>query len=393
MCVLGIASCKSEDEPKTPAIEIPETDISEEIVGEWVCDYPENNEWQSMKFISDGAFFCYSNVKAKWTDVLKNVRKGSYGVKGTTVSGSNGSNYLDMTVSKINGYEFTCRLNETTVDFKFNKVLMRTHLNYGLSVVPPYMELVDTIIIGYRSHDETLAVVDNNTGEITAVANNGRTYIDVITPSGTAVIKVMIGRVDDGDVEEISPVVKKVVTPVEPILNLPKAILGQWVYDKSYWEVMNFLEDGKVIYSSKDVVRRIYNANASGEYTIDPSNNRLTLNVQPTSGPRMTVIMAMTTISKYSFTAKFYQTDGSSNGSFTYAKLLGAIDLQVGETLQPNYEDYLEEGTVVTEFKSHSQKIVDVNSETGELTANLSGRTYIDVVTEDGTGVVEVNVK
>ena len=48
---------------------------------------------------------------------------------------------------------------------------------------------------------------------------------------------------------------------------------------------------------------------------------------------------------------------------------------------------------MVTEFKSHSQKIVDVNSETGELTANLSGRTYIDVVTEDGTGVVEVNVK
>ena len=57
---------------------------------------------------------------------MRNIRKGNYGVKGYSVSGANGNTYLDMTVSKINGYEFTGRLNESTFDIKYNKVVMRT---------------------------------------------------------------------------------------------------------------------------------------------------------------------------------------------------------------------------------------------------------------------------
>lgn len=391
-CVCIYCSC-DKDDSKSSGIEIPETDIAEEIIGEWVYDHPEEGAWQSMKFVAEGSYFCYSDNKENWTSKLKEINKGNYGVKGMVISAANGATYLDMTVSKINGYQFTARLNETTVDFTYHKVVMRTHLNYGESVLPPYKELVDTEIISYKSHDESLAVVDNSTGEITAVANNGRTYIDIVTSNGTAVIKVMIGKVNDGDEAEVSPIEKKVVTPPQPILNLPKAIIGKWIWDGSYWESINFLENGKVYYSNADAARGIYNENASGEYTIDTSTNRLTLKVLPTGGTQMTVIMAMTAISKYSFTAKFYLTDGQSTGTFTYAKQLGAIELKGGETVLPEYEKLVESGTVVTKYQIHNNKIAEVNSETGEITAKKGGRTYVDIVTEDGTAVLEVNVE
>ena len=393
VCLFACYSC-DDDSKSEPNIEISEVDIADEIVGEWVYDIPEENAWQSMKFVAEGSYFCYSDKKENWTEVLKSINKGNYGVKGYVISASNGATYLDMAVSKINGYEFTGRLNETTVDFKFNKVVMRTHLTYGQSVTPPYEQLVDTTIVGYKSHDESIAIVDNSTGEITAVANNGRTYVDIITKGGTAVIKVMVGKVNDGDEAELSPIKKKEVVITDgPSWKFPDCILGKWIWDVSYWESINFLENGKVYYSNVDAARGIYNENAPGEYTIDTSTNRLTLKVLPTGGTQMTVIMAMTAISKYSFTAKFYLTDGQSTGTFTYAKQLGAIELKGGEAVLPEYEKLVESGTVITKYQIHNNKIAEVNSETGEITAKKGGRTYVDIVTEDGTAVLEVIVK
>ena len=393
VCLCAYYSSCDDDSKNDTKIDIREEGVADEIVGEWVRDIPEENEWQSMKFIAEGSYFCYSYNKEEWTSKLKDINKGNYGVKGNVVSASNDGTYLDMTVSKINGYEFTARMNETSVDFTFQKVVMRTHLHYGESVLPPYKELVDTAIISYKSHDESIAIVDS-TGEITAVANNGRTYVDIVTSNGTAVIKVMIGKVNDGDEAEISPIEKKTVAPPKtPILNLPKAILGKWIWDGSYWESFNFLENGKVYYSNVDAARGLYNENAPGEYTIDASTNRLTLKVLPTGGTQMTVVMAITTISKYSFTAKFYLTNGQSTGTYTYAKLLGSIELKGGETTQPEYATLVESGTVITQYKSHNPKVVEVDSESGEITAKMGGRTYVDVVTEDGTAVLEVVVK
>ena len=381
-------NCSNDPEP----IDIVETDIAEEIIGEWVYDHPEENAWQSMKFVAEGSFFCYSNNKDNWTETLKTINKGVYAVKGMVISASNGGTYLDMTVSKINGYEFTSRLNETTVDFNFNKVIMRTHLTFGQSILPPYEDLVDAAIISYKSHEESIATVDSSTGEITAVANNGRTYVDVITNSGTAVIKVMIGKVNDGDEAELSPIKGKTITPPQPILNLPKAILGTWIWDINYFESISFLENGEACISNKDAARGLFNENAPGNYTIDTSTNRITMDWTPTGGNKQTVIMAITTISKYSFTAKFYDNTGFSNGTFTYSKLLNAIELKCDETVHPDYESIVEDGTVITQYKSHNSNIVEVNGESGEMTAKMGGITYIDVITEDGTAVVKVTV-
>lgn len=371
---------------------IPETDISEDIVGEWVYDKPDENQWQSMKFVAEGSFFCFSDNKSNWTERLKNIKKGSYGVNGMVISASNGSTYLDMTVSQINGYQFTGRFNETAIYFTFNKVVMRTHLNFGESVLPPYEDLVDAKIIGYKSHDETIAAVDEETGEITATANTGRTYVDIITESGTAVIKVMVGKINDGDEAEISPIVKKEVVQPKPILNLSRAIVGKWIWDSSYWEEINFLGNGKIYYSNIDVERGIYNENASGEYTIDASTNRITLKVLPTGGLQMTVIMAVTAINKFCFTAKFYLTNGQNTGTFTYARQMDSLELRCGENRHPDYQRIAGNETTIISFKTHDSAIVEVNTETGALLAKKSGKTYVDIVTDDGTAVIEVVV-
>ncbi len=390
LCTVLFSCCK---EDSTTDI-ISETDISEEIVGEWVYDNLEENVWQSMKFVAEGSFFCYSDNKYNWTERLKNINKGGYGVKGMVISASNGSTYLDMTVSKINGYQFTGRLNETTVDFTFNKVVRRIHLNFGESFQPEYKELVDSKIIGYKSHDEGIAVIDEATGEITAMANNGRTYVDIITESGTAVIKVMVGKINDGDEDEISPIGKKNVGTINnPTLNLSKAIIGKWIWDANYWEEMNFLENGKIYYSNIDVARGIYNENASGDYTIDASTKRITLKVLPTGGTQMIVIMAMTAINKFSFTAKFYLTNGETTGTFTYARQIDSVELDGDDTKQPDYKSIVGEETIITGFKSHNSKIVEVDSKTGKLTAKMGGKTYVDIITDEGTAVIEVFVK
>lgn len=395
VCAFICIACSKDDDDDMEEVVFEEVveDISDDIPGEWVYDHPEDNVWQSMKFVAEGMMFCYSDKKSEWTNALKRVNQGNYGVRGKQVSAANGSTYLDMTVSSINGYQFTARLKETLLDLTFHKVVMRTHLGFGESVTPQYAELVDTTIIGYRSHDEKLAVVDENTGEITAVANNGRTYIDVLTPSGTAVVKVMMGKVDDGDEDEMSPITKKILTPPEKITNLPIAILGRWVWDTSYWEVINFLEDGKVYYSNQDKARGIYNDNAPGNYTVDTENNRITLNVKPTAGSPMTVILSIISINKYSFTAKFYLSDGVTfTGTYTYAKLLGTVEMNNGDVHQPDYRQYVDSETVITGFKSHHPESVEVDMETGELKAKKQGRTNIDIITDEGTSVIEVMV-
>lgn len=392
---IGCVFCACPNPVPEPPIpdQIFEDDIADEIVGEWVYDSPEKDIWQSMKFVAEGSFFCYSDNKLNWAEKLKNINKGIFAVNGMNVSGDNGTTHLNMTVSVINGYQFTARYLESSVDLTFHKVVMRTHLNFGESVLPPYIELVDATIMAYNSHDESIASVDENTGEITALVNNGRTYVDIVTKSGTCVIKVMIGRVDDGDEAEVSPIEKKTVYPSSPIMNLEKAILGQWIYDVSYLESDEFLENGKFYSTVHDEARRQHWDNVQGDYSIDPNENTITTVFKPTPYLQNTSIWKVKSINRYHLTATFYLLNGDNVGTFTYAKKLGSIELVHGSSSSLDYSSFVEQGTIITNYQSHNPKVAEVNSENGVITAIKEGKTYIDVVTEDGIAVIEVIVK
>lgn len=165
---------------------------------------------------------------------------------------------------------------------------------------------------------------------------------------------------------------------------------GVWVYnhpEKGIWEEQKFLTNG-VFYFSNRVTGEFSFSNklVDGEYKIfDNDQVEFTYSV---NGTPFTLTMKVSEITNYSYTADY--NDGTSLGTFTYAKLLDSYYMQHGESLQPDYSDYVKVN--ITGYRSHDEKIAVVNYQNGEITAVSAGRTYIDVVTEEGTAVVEILV-
>lgn len=384
-----IFSCCKEDpvSPKPSPI-----DITEEIVGEWVYENPIEATWQSMKFSETGKFY-YSEDKNDWSTTLQRT-DGNYWLDGMDVSGSMRSTnfHIDMTIQEISDYSFTTRYKNTGIDFTFFKVLMRTHLNFEESTIPPYSELINTEIISYKSHDNKIATVDPITGEITAIAKDGRTYIDLTTKDGTACIKVMIGRVNDGDESEICTIPNK----KEPIqidnLDVSKIIVGPlWVYDhpeENVWEVIRFLDSGTVYFSNKNGDWDFENQDANGTYEIDQKT--ISGNVKLNAIYSMDFYWVVTKITNMEFTVKTYSS-GEYGGRFTYAKQLDKLELHKGESISPNYQQLVGD-LRINGFKSHNTSCLSVDNETGEIKALRVGHTYVDIITEEGTAVIEVSV-
>lgn len=389
LATLTIYSCKEKDEviPQISPI-----DISEEIVGEWVYDNPTDSLWQSMKFTESGKFY-YSEDKNEWSNTLKRT-DGIYFLDGMNASGAtaDGSLYVDMTIKQISDYSFTARHKNTSLDLTFYKVLMRTHLNFSESIIPPYSELIDKEILSFKSHDDNIATVDASTGEITAVAENGRTYVDLTTSEGTACIKVMIGQVDDGDESEISTIPSK----KEPIqignVDVAKMIVGPlWVYDhpeEKIWEIVRFVESGKLYYSNKNEDWNFENDNTNGIYSIDQKTITGTVKLYGTIP--MDFYWVVTNITDMEFSVKVYSS-GSYVGRFTYAKQLGTVELSVEDTKTPNYQELVGERTIKG-YKSHNPLCISVDNQTGAISAIREGHTYVDIITDSGTAVIEVVV-
>jgi hypothetical protein len=95
-------------------------------------------------------------------------------------------------------------------------------------------------------------------------------------------------------------------------------------------------------------------------------------------------------IKKYSFTAEFFTGKNESVGVFTYAKLLRSYEMERGEKMLPDYASLVQ--TDIRGFKSHNIHVLTVDNSTGEITAVGPGLSYVDVITEKGTAVVEIKV-
>ncbi len=112
------------------------------------------------------------------------------------------------------------------------------------------------------------------------------------------------------------------------------------------------------------------------------------------------------------FTTLLLNDSIETNSQFTYSRRLSELKVFVNHGYQPTYEDLIptervayktsENGKIrgdtigvpkIIGFKSHDPDIVAVNPKTGKIVGNQIGTTYIDVVTTEGTGVVEVNVQ
>lgn len=165
---------------------------------------------------------------------------------------------------------------------------------------------------------------------------------------------------------------------------------GEWVYNHpelGVWEKQKFLSNG-VFYFSNRVIGEFSFSNQliDGEYKIignDQVEFSYTINGVP-----FLITMKVFEITDYNYTAEY--NDGESLGIFTYAKLLNSYEMQHGESLTPDYADYVKVN--ISGYRSHDKDIAVVNNQTGEITAVSAGRTYIDIITEEGTAVMEIVV-
>lgn len=174
----------------------------EKLAGDWVYDHPEEGVWEIMKFTSSGVFY-YSNDVATW-NIENNRNDGRYSVSGDHGERLHGEyteggqpREVNMVFSSLNDYSFTATFAETGLTFTYARLLASQKMKKGEKLTPNYQGLVNNVEIhNYMSHDKSIATVDFNTGEITAVAVSGRTYIDVSTSSGTAVVEVLVSDAD-----------------------------------------------------------------------------------------------------------------------------------------------------------------------------------------------------
>ena len=366
-----------------------ENALSTALVGEWVADHPEDGTWEAMYFSPYGRL-SWSQNPDQWSNE-RNKIGGAFFVNGMDVSGTsapvNNSNvhYLDMTIQKINGYEFTTRFNDTSYDVVFNKVLRSKHLEKGEVIAPDYRQFVSDEIIAFKSHDEAIAMVDPVTGTITAVAENGRTYVDIVTKEGTGVYKVMIGNIDDGDENSQDEVISSIDNPTSR--KLSEAIIGQWICDlpkEGLYDNLTFLKTG-VIYVVYKSELWLVEADEAGTYEVN--GNDVTVNYVH-NGIMNNVVFTVVSIGDFQFNA-FFHTTGIT---YPYSRLLGKVDARSYDTVNPDYADMVKEATI-SEFKSHNEEVFEVNTKTGEIIAKKGGVSYLDVITNKGVANVEITVK
>lgn len=204
-----VCSCKSDSDSDTK----PEASwwdaIPEKIVGDWVYDNSKENTWEIMSFSKTGVFTF--STDSYWDIVNENVN-GRYFVNEDKVTGSYYRDgivqNLDLVIKSINNYDFTAKFNDTGLTFTYSKRISTKDMKTGEAISPDYeYDLWHSLngnatkddagkIYRYTSHNTRVATVDANTGEITAVGG-GRTYIDVVTDKGTAVVEVNVEETEE----------------------------------------------------------------------------------------------------------------------------------------------------------------------------------------------------
>lgn len=184
-------------------------------------------------------------------------------------------------------------------------------------------------------------------------------------------------------------------TPVDSTSSTEQLIIGEWVYDDpngGQWEKRKFLSNMKFYYSYLHLRPYVAQENAEGNYYYTESSHKFTFTYQNIFGGIDYQDVVIESINDYSYTASEYADDNSFVGRYTYHKLIDVVDLNLGETNTPKY-DRLIPNVNITIFKSNNEEVATVDSSTGEITAGTKvGRTYINVVTDEGIAYVEVNV-
>ena len=175
----------------------------------------------------------------------------------------------------------------------------------------------------------------------------------------------------------------------------PSLIIGEWVYDdlgNGIWEKQKFLSNMKFYLSYITMYPYETQENAEGTYYYTEGSKKFTFTYQNVLGGITYQDAVIEDINDYFYTASYYNDDNTFSGRYTYHKLIGNVNLSFDESCIPQYNKMIP-NAVIKEYKSNNEELVVVNSSTGEITTkSKAGRTYINVITDNGIAYVEVNV-
>lgn len=188
-------ACSNDDDNSTVIDDLKNETFLDCLVGhKWVYDHPEIPRWEEWNVFDDGVMYLSNSEKYNSDITITNEDvKCNYAYNHQNAGFIITSEKLGTTegvITNWNKYEFTWKT--VAGSFTYGLLLNIYSINSFETFTPDYASLItDASITGFSSHDDKIAEVDGNTGEIKALSG-GRTYIDVITTKGTAVVEVNV---------------------------------------------------------------------------------------------------------------------------------------------------------------------------------------------------------
>lgn len=410
LCGMLIVSCCSEPNPEPDSTSVAPPLIKDYLIGEWVADYaiddPMGYRWEIIKFLESGELY-FSNYSDK-NKLANDYINGNYTVneEDSTVSTSCILGWSDLYetynttihLSNISDYEFKAELSRggKIIEAKtYKKVIGEIELEED-ETTPDYKALTKgRTILGYKSHNSFIASVAAD-GKIKK-GWSGSTYIDIETDKGTALIQVTVNNILYFDYLDC------IGKPAENIVD---------VFDYGY------SEDNKIyyLYNSSyypDLQRQSGNWKAMG-VSINPATNLV----------EAIVLIAkddvwFTDYQIYDFLKQYYTVyeKGTEN---TYKAFLSGdsfLNSEVGvawdneyktlsfiaiqkrvfieiknEDYLPDYKDIVGDATI-QHLSSRNDYIATVDESTGIIRGIDSGKTIIDILTDQGTASIHITVK
>lgn len=363
-----------------PGIGQKPSSLADGVVGNWLLASSDNQEWAVYEFKQSGQMtseWFENNVLASGVGIYDTTEETS-SLSATINDGRGHYIYLDWIVKKIQTYQIDIDVyggndgNQFMGSNSLYRILGTQEVEYGTAVEPDYRKFAGTKeCSGFTSLDKSVVTV-NSSGKIQPV-KAGSTYVVFNTPAGHACIKVVV---------------------LDKVMTFSENIIGTWVTEiKGFiWERDVFGPDG-YFYSqwSREIIYPTSDESAQGTYTTDDANKTISVSAKTPYDQRLNPEYRVTEIDRFSFNTEIY-VNGTKSGEYYYQRVLASIKIAPKESEQPDYLS-LVGSSQISGFSSHEEKVAAVDKTTGRITGVSKGITYIDVKTNNGIGVIEVEVQ
>lgn len=374
MLTASLTACHDDPDNPTPT---PPTPITKEwadtIIGKWLLA-SSSDEWTTYEFTETARI----KVESQMNNQLYTAQD-FYFLKGDTLTApytlGTKTYYLDWILQSG---------NSTQIDFKAYSDNTYIGTNSLYAVVgsvevlnePTEIDYAglsgDSSVSNFKSLDTSIATVDSKTGAVSGI-QYGTTFVTFTTSQGTAAVKINVS---------------------ETVVPFAELIKATWIYDcleDNEWQKTIFADNNYIYVNWREAYTNDVYDEADGSYSIDGTTVSFSV-VWKIYSMNYTInqIWETEAISYFAWTYSCYS-DGYFNGKYTGHRLLDSITLTKGNSATPAYSDYTK-GYPITGYSVHDTNVATVSAD-GKIIAVGTGRTYVEVDTKAGAGVVEVNVE